>query len=960
MPSHQLTTATAGTPAYGFLPAFFTTEPPGAPADEAPRTPANAPCTSYEARRDGSHLAFCGSPRFAQYRKEVRQNVDFIAIRCKQLKMDDAALVAIRFHQFYQRRFEQAYFEAHAELLDGAAKRSFDAICAMLADPRIRPEAQAAAIRNLSLGIGVCSPGVAANIIEVEGDLSLAVGGLRSRLWQAKVRLARALLQELVSEKYGAEANFSGNQAHYVNGAWDYVADAVGLTRVGDPLAPWMGSEFLAPCRAQVLAALTPDRIASTIAQDLLSQFRGAVLDDATSAAGECTGARLASFAAVVKGIRQDVGLGEEQLRLHAFVRLDAGGERYEVLDDPSLVALELLKAIDAEGLLAGVPVPLGDPVERDGRYMERYRYGSLVSWRLWHASAPDGAPSWTDHDDVEVIDVTDLRDWPDLDRSGLDWPGLDRRGLDGPCVDGPGEAAGSADAGPGAAARDVVLPPAAAVRRLLASDDPADLMRVRARWLGTAEEILKLLRRMEPGQADQYLRRNMEYLREDLPRGERDRFASAAVLAWEQGRVLASAWYSEMGMIARLPYDQAVQALRERMDRLIEAPVNERRRWMDAIMHLGDPAKALARAWYPDPWTLLSEKNPAKSGTRLQQWLAADNAAALDAVRELMTEAWSMNADPSWLGDAISRSFRDYQGTHVLKCLAQAPGTAAAGALHRLLRHLLTMPALRELVVPRLPALFHDPGAYRSDLMEMVLKRDAPAIEALHRMLTDDLILPGIRDCMLTILAGAYPGSDKPMWHALRHGKAAVIKAYGALLADVVAAIPEIAAQLPELLMPNVGATSNRSDRLGLLQASRIGAVDAIRAYGVLLTHPSIFPHIAQAIPQLILDGPRIGPWSPARRETLGLLFEPRLPGHAACLDLAAHPLILPRVLEALPRDATAIRARLRQRHAAAIAAEATEAGAGQAAHRAQAADARPRQAGPVRYWMDRLFQRF
>ncbi|ARP81551.1 hypothetical protein CAL12_12535 [Bordetella genomosp. 8] len=946
----------AATPAYGFLPAFFEIEQRAAPPD-APREPGRAASRiSYEPARDGSHQAFCDGPRFAQYRGEVRRNMEYIAATCRKLKMDDAAVMDMRFRQFYERRFEQAYFAAHAEILDGAVKRSFDNICALLADPRMRPENLAAAIRNLALGIGVCAPGVAGNVIEVEADLSLTLGGLRSRLWQAKNRVVRAVLQEAVTERYGTEPNFRGNQAHYVNQAWDHVADSVGLARVRDPLAPWMGSEFLASCRARVLAVLTPDRIASTIAQDLLSGFRSAVLEDAASSSGSCTSARTESFGAVVRGIRQELGLVDEQLSLHAFVRLDADGERYDVLDDPSLIAVDLLKAMAGLGLLAGVPVPVpsSEPVEQDGRYLERYHYGALVSWRLWRASAAAGAISWRDHDDVEAIDITDLRNWPGLEGPGLDWPSLDGPGLEGPGPDQP------ALERPGRGKPDLVLPPAAAVRRLLASDDPADLIRVQARWLGTAQDILALLRRLDLEQANLYLLRNIHYLRTELPRSEREPFAREALQSWEQGKAIAAAWYSETGLLNLLPREQAAQALQERLPYAIELPVNQRRRWMDEVMHLGEPAKVLARAWYRDPWTLLGEKNPDAGRTRLQQWLETNNAAAIDAVRELMTEDWAIDADRLVLGNAISQAFRGYDGSHLLRSVARATGSAGAAALHRLLRHLLSMPGLRELVAPSLPGLFHDPGGFRSDVTEIVLSRDASTLAALHRMLVDDAILPAIRHCMLAILAGTHPGSEKPMWLALCAGKAGIIKGYGALLADVVAGAPRIAAQLPRLLMPNVDTTATPGRHHGLVQASRIGAVAAIREYAAVLTHPAILPHVIESMPRFILGAPSTGIWSAERRASLALLFNPRLPGYAACVELAAHPQVFARVFEALPRDATIIRARLRQ-HAAAMAATAAAAGApGNGPAARQAVPSRPDPAGSVRYWIDRVFQRF
>ncbi len=55
--------------------------------------------------------------------------------------MADATEVEQRFQPtFYRHRFEEAYYDTHAELIDSAGKHALDNFCAMLDDERLPPD----------------------------------------------------------------------------------------------------------------------------------------------------------------------------------------------------------------------------------------------------------------------------------------------------------------------------------------------------------------------------------------------------------------------------------------------------------------------------------------------------------------------------------------------------------------------------------------------------------------------------------------------------------------------------------------------------------------------------------------------------------------------------------------------------------------------------------------------------
>jgi hypothetical protein len=119
---------------------------------------------------------------------------------------------------------------------------------------------------------------------------------------------------------------------------------------------------------------------------------------------------------------------------------------------------------------------------------------------------------------------------------------------------------------------------------------------------------------------------------------------------------------------------------------------------------------------------------------------------------------------------------------------------------------------------------------------------------------------------------------------------------------------------------LPAVGL-GRRSGCYALLDASVAGATKVIEAYHRILVHPGILPHIQQILPELVLGAPPIDAktrhrrWPAARYELLESLFNMGTPGYPAYRDLVKDPLILPHIVDAVPRTAIIIRTRLEGR---------------------------------------------
>ncbi|OZI18528.1 hypothetical protein CAL26_12455 [Bordetella genomosp. 9] len=926
---YPLSTPLPMAPAQGFLPVFHTRHaaaPGNADNNETDVDAAGRRSgIRYDADRDGPHQAFRDGGQFTAYRREFLDRLEFIIDLCRQRRMPDAGAIEARFRTLYRHRFEADYFDTEHELplMDSAGKRALDGFCDTLARAAARPDRQMTAIRELSLGVVVCASGIVANLIAADRELAQSLEGLCGKLWMVKEQIVREVLRQEVDRIYGSFELAEENELYYVNELWNAIAGDLGLPSVeGNPEdADECGYDagYIAACRAKATAALAPDRIACRMAEECLSMFRGRAISDADAPYGACTAEQWSRLCDIVEDIRRDLGLTVSQLGLESFLQLHDDGRRYRVRDDPALIALALLKAMSADGLLADMPLRLADFVAGDGRHGEVFMYGALLGWRLQRdapvsndasarttAGAPAAPPDisgvslpWEAHVGAEPVNLHALRAWlADDGHAGPElWPGAPATTLQATSLDA--------------------------------------LMSIPAEWLGSARPLLGLLNRLSTQQGVEYLGHNLPYLLTDFPTGERDALLAKAIQLGEPGYVLARAWQSELWLVLQLAHNTAIRYLRDNLTYLADhVPMQGRGQWLDRIMHLGEPARDLARLWCPDPWTLLTQSTHALQGTRLEYWVGSDNVRALDAVCQMAAEGWGAGSVSRTPDRVAGSSVSTPQGRACGWCLDEAGRVAVSrdpatiDAARRLLRQLSFGSPASERYGRRLSDLFP------SNVLYVLEAGEAARSRAFRGLLLDPQLLPRIGPDLPSILygSGAYPGY--PMSYVLATGKKDFIVAYGTFLADM-ANTPDGARWIARLLMPKWlpepepapgrgRVASPHGDRPGchaLLDACIAGATQAIEAYHQVLAHPAILPHVRHVLPELVLAAPPIDPktghrrWPEARYEILDRLFNMSAPGYPAYRDLVRDPAILPHIVDAVPLTAIIIRARLEGR---------------------------------------------
>jgi hypothetical protein len=489
--------------------------PPARHSGDTSDTP--RPRCSYSEDLHGSHAAFQEGPDFPRYRDEVRQQLDFLADFCRRHGTPDAQLIAGRLQQFYDHRFVQAYFDTHEALVDSRGKQALDSFCDQVRDDRIPLSSRTAAIRNLSEGVLECASGAVSNLIAADGELSMSQCGIRSALWKMKESMVAGVLRESVSQVFGSESNYAGNEIHFVNSAWNYMADTFGLQPIPDWMAPSLHFDALDDCRSEVRAALKPARLAGALAEQCMQAVHAGAAACSMPPSGDCTAGALAALSDILEQALTDLQLPKDALALSAFVRLGDDGDpdnapRYSLRTDCTLVARNLLKAMSAEGLLEGTPVKWGEWRDAQGQRCAWITYGNELTWMARRPFDMPLGSEWDDAADVELVTVADLRAWSDAQ---------------------------------GAAQPDF---PVAAFRRVVRSADAAALAGMPAGLLREPDTLFAVLDKLDDGARQKYLQTHLPYFLSDFPirhraavverlRGWDGIAVSALVRAWSPGQ---------------------------------------------------------------------------------------------------------------------------------------------------------------------------------------------------------------------------------------------------------------------------------------------------------------------------------------------------------------------------------------------------------------------------------------
>ncbi|CAM3475483.1 hypothetical protein BOSP111201_07230 [Bordetella sputigena] len=824
---------------------------------------------SYRRELHGSNREFCESPVFPQYRDEVRTLLDTLTAFTVHdgMPVDMRAAIADGFNQLYERRFHTPYVERYAELIDGPGKRTLESICTLIGDASIPLAVRKAAAHNLSENLNVCQGGTLTNLVIAQRDLMMSAGGIRARLWRTKDDCARAVLLETAHEKFHARKEYITAEVHYVNAAWNLLSGEFGLEPMNDPGAEGlvMGDmAFLSLCRGRLLRALTPENLATRLAEECLASFMAsAPAGGRTAPYGEGIPAW---FDSALDSILLDLRLGADTLTLHAFVRLDELGQRYRLRTDPTLVAVALLDAIHAQGLMDHLPQYGGEWLDDDGQRAAMLVHGSLV-WRSTPVGQAEVRPAWNGRESApDLLTIEDLRRWKTV-------------------YDPPGGGV-----------------PATVLRAAIRADEPEALAATPPEWLMDADTALLLLARLGDERASRYLATHVGHFIDRFPRAQRAAFIDGAMHRGDAAALLACNWYPDMyALLSETASDGGPTRLQCWMSQRNPAAIDAVRTlaengWGGAIcpprktrqlyllMRGSDQTPMLYEAMVRDDAAGISAWHQLLCSsvvlpyvkTMLPDLLAADRQAGVSALSEAMHQnrARSVVAFGAMLTD--ERLLEDIRGqlvglldgtgsrflamahrANALMYAMDGGSVAAIEAYGELLVHPAILPKIRK----GMPKLFGVRGAragsrartyHQSPLWWAMNKGHAGAVGAYRRVLTQAPVLGCMKNHLPAVVTGLDPTGRTTALHiALDKGFPEAIDAYHAFVAH-----PDIVPHLQDVL-PALMKAEDRWGAPGLAVAARNGRARAVASYHAMLVDDAIWPCIRAGLPDLLKARP-------------------------------------------------------------------------------------------------------
>jgi uncharacterized membrane protein YgcG len=382
-------------------------EPPAPRADDA------ASRIFYRPEIHGTHENFCLGEDFDRYREQVFERVTDLAAFCQLHDMPDAERIREHLEIFLGNRFEhENYYGAYVAAIDSEGKQSLDKFCDMIGNDALPLEKRKNAIRNLSDRLTMCADGAVSNLLRAERDLALSIGGLRSKLWQIKEDIVLATLQTHLARECGHINTYRGDEVHYVNAAWNHVAPRYGLAVIADKMSPVLGKNLLSRLANEVDRALTPDKVALHLAEELLEKFKDLLPDGPQEYSGNIARGIPSDFCETLDTVNRELGLAPSTVRFLSFVACDDDGGGAAWQTAPTLIAVDLLGAMHAEDLLTDIPEKLVEWREEGGVRAGLFTYGDSIRWVAKAGTGVLAEPGWSAALQTELPTEESLRKW--------------------------------------------------------------------------------------------------------------------------------------------------------------------------------------------------------------------------------------------------------------------------------------------------------------------------------------------------------------------------------------------------------------------------------------------------------------------------------------------------------------------------------------------------------------------
>jgi ankyrin repeat protein len=205
-------------------------------------------------------------------------------------------------------RLSDGTFIPRLPFLFGEGKRVFEAFQALILNEKIPLENRITAVQNLSDELYVCADGAINSLIAIVRQLQCAMGG---NLGEA-LRIKEQAIEQLIREFNADKVNNPGMEKHYIAVYQNFLRARYGLPSLENDIHAHQASlgitdADLQACAAYVEARLTPERIASIMAETYLNEVYSVIPSEGTGLSYEEASERLTALKSKLTPIYGDV-----------------------------------------------------------------------------------------------------------------------------------------------------------------------------------------------------------------------------------------------------------------------------------------------------------------------------------------------------------------------------------------------------------------------------------------------------------------------------------------------------------------------------------------------------------------------------------------------------------------------------------------------------------------------------
>jgi hypothetical protein len=170
------------------------------------------------------------------------------------------------------------FFGEHKEIIYGPGKELFHELDDLLQNEQIPVQKRMNAVAMMAPSLGLCSGGVLTAVQEAVSSLKHATTGVKGAAYRTKIQMMDSLILQHVNEHHRGYP--PGNEVHFVNAYFNYIAKDMGVPERGDRFTTIAEGDITTPqlekCREHVLTKLNPNALIKVMANNYLDQVKGA------------------------------------------------------------------------------------------------------------------------------------------------------------------------------------------------------------------------------------------------------------------------------------------------------------------------------------------------------------------------------------------------------------------------------------------------------------------------------------------------------------------------------------------------------------------------------------------------------------------------------------------------------------------------------------------------------------